>query len=414
MFSVETQHDLFNEFISPGVVAQIKALSKLFDQIKKDWKQIHVSGEFATQKLMMAASQSARAASTSQYPTAAESDPGKSTVYVKRSQMFSLKFDGMALEAAEMNGTPISPIEFERKGIWMTISNDMSRQLIGDGSGRIVQCNGAGVASQTLVVDSPYWVSKPTRFFKAKRIIDIYTAGGAKEVDSVKVTSVDGVTQLTLESPVSWSNNSWVYNEDTYSGSEGCGLGEMMGLLGIISESDPPTPNAASGLQGLLVGSYPEWTAHVFDNGGVGRDLVEDLIIEMLDDVEDYAQVGVFLTTTGIRRVWYSLLTSYKTLPNVKAMWGGWSGLPFYYDGREIPMVTEKFVPNGYIIAAAADHLVQHVLNPQIVTWEKGDASNILQKVSTKNEFVAEGHIFSNLATDLRKAFGVLKDLNEP
>jgi len=413
MFDVETQSELFNEYVSDGVVSQIRALSKMFDQIKKDWKQVTVSGEFATQKLMMGASQSARAGTTSQYPTPAESDVGKTTVYIKRAQMFTLKFDGLALEAAEMNGTPISPIEFEKKGIWQTISNDMSRQLVGDGSGRICQANGAGVATQTLVIDSPDYANLK-KFFRAKRVIDIYTAGGVKEVDSVEIESVDSGTQLTLKNPVSWSNNSWIYNEDVYTGSEGCGLGEMMGIGGIMSEDDPPLPNAAAGLQGLLVAGYPEWTSHVFDNGGVGRDLVEDLITEMLDDVEDYSQVDVMLTTKGIRRVWLSLLQSYKSLPNQKVFWGGWSGLPFYYDGREIPIVTEKFIPDGCMKAISNDSLIMHVLNPKIVTWEKGDAQNILQKVSGKNEFQAEGHIFSNLATDLRKAFGDLRDLNEP
>lgn len=413
MFDPETQVELFNEFVSDGVVSQIRALSKMFDQIKKDWKQVEVSGKFATQKLMMGASQSARAASTSQYPTPAESDAAQTTVFIKRSQMFTIKFDGLALEAAEMNGTPISPIEFEKKGIWQTISNDMSRQLVGDGSGRIAQANGAGVATQTLVIDSPNYANLK-KFFKAKRIVDIYTAGGVKEVDSVEIESVDSGTQLTLKSPVSWSNNSWIYNEDVYTGSEGTGLGESMGIGGIISEDDPPTPNASAGLQGLLVASYPEWVAHTFDNGGIGRDLVEDLIVEMLDDVEDYSQVDVMLTTKEIRRVWLSLLQSFKSLPNQKVMWGGWSGLPFYYDGREIPLVTEKFIPDGTIKAISNDNLIMHVLNPKIVTWEKGDASNILQKVAGKNEFQAEGHIFSNLATDLRQSFGDLRDINGP
>ena len=413
MFDVQTQSDLFNEYISDGVVSQIRALSKMFDNIKKDWKQINTSGEFATQKLMMGASQSSRAASNSTYPTPAESDPAKTTVFIKRAQMFTLKFDGLALEAAEMNGTPISPIEFEKKGIWQTISNDISRQLVGDGSGRIAQANGAGVATQTLVLDSPNYASLK-KFFKAKRVIDIYTAAGVKEVDSVEIESIDSDTQLTLKNAVTWSNDSWIYNEDVYTGSEGCGFGEMMGLGGIISGADPPVPNAAAGLQGLTVAAYPEWAAHVFDNGGVGRDLVEDLITEMLDDVEDYAQVDVMLYTKGLRRVWLSLLTSFKTLPNQKVMWGGWTGLPFYYDGREIPLVTDKYIADGHIEALSNDSLIMHVLNPKIVTWEKGDAQNILQKVSGKNEFQAEGHIFSNLATDLRKAFGSLRDINEP
>lgn len=58
MFDAATQSDLFNEFISPGVVSEIRARSKMFDMIRKDWKQIEPHGEFATQKLLIAASQS--------------------------------------------------------------------------------------------------------------------------------------------------------------------------------------------------------------------------------------------------------------------------------------------------------------------------------------------------------------------
>jgi len=95
-------------------------------------------------------------------------------------------------------------------------------------------------------------------------------------------------------------------------------------------------------------------------------------------------------------------------------MWGGWSGLPFYYDGREIPVVSERFVPDGNALLLSNENLTMHVLNPSLITWEKGDASNILQKVANKNEYVAEGHFFGNLGTGLRPGFGRIEDLQEP
>jgi len=414
MFDIDTQSELFNEFISPGVIAEIRAGSKLFDQIRKDWKQVNVYGEYATQKLLMAASQSNRASSNSSYPDPAESDPGKTIVYIKRAQMFSLHFDGLAMEAAERNGTPISPIEFERKGIFISISDDMSRQLMGDGGARVAQCVGAGVATNTLALDHP-WHANGTKFLKAKRVIDIYTSAvpGVQEVDSVKITSRDSNTQVTLESPVSWSNDSYVFNEDVHTETEGLGLGEMMGLMGVISDEDPPKPNAG-GLQNLDVGTYPDWIAYVDTNGGVDRPLVEDLFIQALDESEDYATCNVILVSRGVRRSWFSILSSYKTLPNTKVMWGGWSGLPFFFDGREIPVVPDKFVPDGTALGISQDNLIMHVLNPQLITWEKGDASNILQKVAGKNEYVAEGHIFGNVGTGLRKAFWRIGDIQEP
>jgi len=411
MFDAATQSDLFNEFISPGVISEIRSRSKLFDQIRKDWEQIEPHGEFATQKLLTAASQSNRAASNSSYPEAAESDPAKTRVYVKRAQMFSLHFDGIALEAAERMGTPISPIEFEKKGIFISISDDMSRQLMGDGSGRIARANGAGVATATLTVDHP-WYADATKFMKKKRVIDIYL-GAVQEVNSVKISTQDSPTQVTLESNQNWTDDAWILNEDIYCPAVGLGLGEMMGLMGIIDDADPPVPHNA-GLQGLDVATYPDWVAYVDTNGGVARPLVEDLFIQMLQETELYATTDVILVSQGVFRVWYSLLTSYKTLPNTKTMWGGWSGLPFFYDGREIPVVSERFVPDGNAMALSNENLIMHVLNPNLITWEKGDASNILQKVANKNEFVAEGHIFGNLGTGLRPGFGRIEDLQEP
>ena len=411
MFDAATQSDLFNEFISPGVISEIRARSKLFDQIRKDWEQIEPHGEFATQKLLMAGSQSNRAASNSSYPVAAESDPAKSRVYVKRAQMFSLHFDGIALEAAERMGTPISPMEFEKKGIFVSISDDLSRQLMGDGAGRIARANGAGVATATLTVDHP-WYADATKFIKKKRIIDMYLAA-VQEVDSVEVDSQDSTTQVTLKSAQSWTDDAYILNEDVYAAATGLGSGEMMGLMGIIDDGDPPVPHNA-GLQGLDVATYPDWAAYVDTNAGVDRPLVEDLFIQMLQGTELYAMADVIMVSLGVFRVWYSLLTSYKTLPNTKVMWGGWSGLPFIYDGREIPVVSERFVPDGMAMALSNENLIMHVLNPNLITWEKGDASNILQKVANKNEYVAEGHFFGNLGTGLRAAFGRIEDLQEP
>jgi len=52
-FNIDSQVELFNEFISPGVVAQIKSISKVFDQTRKDWRQVEPEGKYAKQVLMM-------------------------------------------------------------------------------------------------------------------------------------------------------------------------------------------------------------------------------------------------------------------------------------------------------------------------------------------------------------------------
>ena len=417
MFDHATQDKLFNEYITPGVTAEIKARSKLFDNIRKDWKQVEPGGRYARQKLLMAGSQATGARSDASYPTAQETTPAEALIYIKRAQMFTMKFDGLALEAAARGGTPMSPQEFEQKGLFVQLSDDMSRQLMLDGSGVICVANGAGVTTATLTVDSSYFADA-TKFLKANRVIDAYLAT-AQEIDGIAVSSVDSATQVTLASTQSWTDNANIYGDTTYTAAATAGVGEMMGLEGIIRNTDPPAPNATGGLQGLLVATYPEWKAVVNDNpsgtGGTDRDLTETLFFEVLHEMDPFAsEVDVILMTEAGWRKYFELMKEYVTLPGAKSQWGGTSGLSFNFNGKDIPVVADKFVPDGYAYFVSSSELVIHTTNPNIITWEKGTgAGGYLQKVSGYNQYVVEGHIFANLATGVRKAFGVLRDIDE-
>lgn len=413
MFDPTTQDKLFNEYITPGVQAEIKARSKLWDMIQKSDK-VELGGLYARIKMLMAASQAAGARSDASYPSAQESTPAEGKVYLKRASMFTLKFDGMAMELAAKKGTPIAPEEFEKKGIFITVADDMSRQLWGDGSGWWAQANGAGSGATALILDHPRYANLKY-FAKINRIIDGVT-GSSKEIDSNKMTAFDESTQTATITADSWTDDAYIYNEDAYSATEGAGLGEMMGLDGIVRATDPPAPNASAGLQGLLVATYPEWKAHVKSNSGTDRELTEDLITAGLDDSMEYGDTSVLLCTLKIRRAWADLLTAYKTISNQEILWGGWQGLPFLYDGKRIPMVPDRFCPDGRIYGIDEKQLVLFVTDKKAqVTWEKGFGANsaILQKVAGYNQYQAEGHIFANLGTYLRKAHVCWQDIDE-
>ena len=408
MFDLTTEEKLFNEFIIPGVTAEIKARSKLFDRVKKNYKKVDVSGKYAKQKLLLAGSQATGARSNSTYPTAQESSVDEAIIYIKRAQMFSMQFDGLALESARGKGTPVDAFNFEQEGLFIQVSEDLSRQLMLDGSGHLCQVNGAVSNSKTVNVDSPYY-AKATIFLKANRVIDGDPANG--DIDSVAISKVDSDTKITLASAQTIDDDDWLYGEDTYTANETWGKGEMMGLAGIISDADPPAPND-SGLQGLAVATYPEWKAYV-DSSGSARNLTETMMTKAFDEISMYAEPSVILTTHGVRRFYANLLTSYKGIYNQKVLWGGWSGLPFIYDGREIPVVVDKFVPDGWMFIISEKHLTLYTTTPGIISFEKGTAGRYMQKVAGKNEYVAEGHFFGNMGTDLRRAFGLIKDLNE-
>ncbi len=412
MFNITDQSKLFNEFLSPGVLAEVASLSKLWDRSKKSDK-IEQHGLYAKQKLLAAGGTSTRASSNSSYPTAKSSTPAYHLVYMKRSQMFSMQFDGFSLELASKSGASMDPQEFEKKGLFINLSDDLSRQLMGDGSGILAHVNGAVVDTEVVVVDHPLYANA-TKFLKKGMLIDIYN-GVTKQVDSAEILSVDSATQITLTAHCSCADDAVIRLEDTYTATEGAGLGEMMGIDGIVRATDPPAPNATAGLQGLLVANDPEWKCYVNAAAGVNRDISEVLIEKCFDEVEGWSKPSVLLTTHGVRRAWASKLIAYKELPNQKVLWGGWEGLPFNYDGRQIPMVPDRFVPDNRLYGIDESMFTLYVTKVgQEITWEKGDAGGILQKVAGKNEYVAEGHIFSNYGTPMRKGCGfVLDDITE-
>jgi hypothetical protein len=415
MFNITDQVKLFNEYITPGVTAEIVAISKLWDRLKKSDK-LEPHGLYAKQRLMSAAGTSTRASSNSSYPTAHSSTPQYTLTYLKRAQMFTMQFDGFSLELASKNGAAMDPIEFEKKGLFISQADDLSRQLMLDGSGTLCVNNGGISGDATCTVDSPFYADA-TKFLKKGQILDVYLLSGpTQEVNSVAVSSVTDKLNFEFASAVTITNNAVIKKEDVYTATEGAGLGEMMGLDGIIRATDPPVPNASGGLQGLTVANDAEWAAYVNGNSGTLRDLTEDLLTACFDEVEPYGKVSVLLATNKVRRVWASYLSNFKSLVNQKSLWGGWSGLPFIYDGREVPMVTDRFVPDGCIYGVAEDMLQLFVTKVgNEITWEQGDAGNILQKVANKNEYVAEGHIFANMGTPFRKGCGFkLYDLNEP
>ncbi len=285
---------------------------------------------------------------------------------------------------------------------------------MGDGSGILATVNGAVVAAAVVVVDHPLYANA-TKFLKKGMLLDIYAAG-VKQADSVEILSVDSATQITLTAAISCDNDAVIRLEDTYTATEGAGLGEMMGIDGIIRATDPPAPNAVAGLQGVLVANDPEWKCYVNSGAaGVHRDISEILIEKCFDEVEGFCKPSVLLTTHGVRRSWASKLLAYKELPNQKVLWGGWEGLPFNYDGKLIPMVPDRFVPDNRLYGIDEAMLNLYVTKVgQEITWEKGDAGGILQKVAGKNEFTAEGHIFSNVGTPMRRGAGfVLDDITE-
>lgn len=415
-FTIEDEEKLFEDFLTPGVTEEIRQESKLWSEVDFS-DDLEMGGYTFRQKVRTKTSQAARASNSDNYPAAQESTPAEVLGYLKRSMMFSLEFSGFALDTAMKKGAggaAMAPFQFEESGIMITVKDDLARQLMWDGSGRLCQAKGQGSTTATLIVDSPYLKKQPTKFLKEDRVIDAYDpADDSHDIDSIAVDSVDSDTQVTLASNQSWADDCWIYNEDVWQKTEAPGKGEMMGLLGIADDADPPT----GALQGLDVSTYPMWKAWVWDNGGTPRPLSDDLLILAVQKAKKWGDISnmFMLITEKIERVWIQHLKSYN-VQNTNILWGGFHAVPFYYAGKQLPMVPDEYVPDGMIIGGDKKKLTIYVTQKgKEVTWEKGlYGGGRLRQLEGKNRYAAYGHIFANMGVSVRKAFFRIEDIQEP
>ena len=93
---------------------------------------------------------------------------------------------------------------------FITLAKEANAQIYRDGSGRIAQVNGAVVNNATITFDN----GVPTHL-RRNMYIDIVTGADVKEVDSKRILSIDTPNnQITLESAVSCSDDSYIVRED--------------------------------------------------------------------------------------------------------------------------------------------------------------------------------------------------------
>lgn len=406
-FNIADQVKLFNEFVSKGVDMLIASMSMLYSNIRKDWEQIEPHGKYAKQRAVVKGAQSHGARSDASYPESQTTTPEETLVYIKRAQMFSMGFDGLSLEAAAKGGAAMKPEDFEQEALFIGISDDLSRQLVMDGAGRLCQVKTGG-SLQEHDVKSPYF-AEATKFIRDDRKLESYDATTGQG-NSCQVEQVLSATVIKLTASVDLTADDYLFNEKAHADSEGAGLGEAMGLAGIISDADPPYPNAALGLQGVKVANVPVWKANVFAHGGVKRPVIDDLFYAAIKKAERFGKIDAIIVAEDVYRAYAANQLSYKSLPNQTELWGGFSGLVFLYKGRRLPVIDDPYIPDGWAFFISSNNLVIHVLNPNVVTWERG-VHGILKQVEGYNRYKAEGHIFLNLGVKNRRAFSVVKDL---
>jgi len=409
---------LFLEYIMPGLNIEIRENTVLYDRFGTDTE--HVVGKYAVFKALTKTPKSARPSSSPTLPTAKQGTYDDFTLYMKRGMYAQLQFDGLAIACGKGKGAVMDILRAEIKGITIHISNKLNQQFWGDGSGRMAQLSAAVSNSTTAYVDGHLFgqetndYTNPANFLYEDKSYDVYDTSGNLEAEDIDISTItdggSGTATLVLGEAITASNDSYLFEHDTYAASQAAGTGVPQGLYGIVNSADPYTGITQCSFQNVDRDTNTWAQAHMVDMGDAALTNAKMLETAML--VERYGRVKVMLTNDKIWRAYYEILESDKSLPNEKAMWGGLTGLTFYA-GRsgKIPIIYDIDCPDGRMYFLDPTFLQVYAPTTNGMTWLPGDNNRILTRVQGKDESSASLVWYYNFGSEKPQGLGCLYDI---
>ena len=288
-------------------------------------------------------------------------------------------------------GAFLKAVDSEMKGVTKDLKADLNRMLYGDGTGRLAAATTNASTSTTVTVDS-------TAKLRVGMKIDIIS-GTTASVSNATITAINSATSFTHNgTAAAVAASSYVYKA-------GAKDIEVMGLAGIVSNTDPIT----GGLQGLAVASYPWWKASILANGGTNRSLTLALMRRALDTVETAGngKTTAIYTSHGVRRAYEALLQADRQYVNTMKLDGGVETLA--YDG--LPIIADKDCQANRLYFVDESELVLAELGEGGFNWMDEDGS-ILSR-NGKDAYDAVLYRYCELATRARNAHALLADITE-
>lgn len=232
------------------------------------------------------------------------------------------RFTNEVMQLAEKNYQAFaSSMDNEMEYLKDDLSKDSNRVVYGDGTGLMAMITDTAI-STSHTVDNAQYLNIGDR-------VDILTASNGATVQlNILITDINGLT-VTFDTSFTGALTAGIFRQGNY-GREPSGLGTIV--------------SATTTLFGLAPASQRKWAA-VIDAPGADRALSEGLMITMCDNVRiNGGKTSVILTSLGVRRAYFNLLTQQRRYTDTKQFAGGFQGLAFNY-GSEIPVVEDPDAP---------------------------------------------------------------------
>lgn len=327
----------------------------------------------------------------------------------------TIEVTGPTMAATRTNlGSFVRAIDDEVKGATRDMKKAFNRQLHSNGVDALGYWTTADDTSGTIIDDSQG--NAFTNLGFGATTCDLMTISGGtvtKRGDSIVVTLVDEATtgwNVTWVGSVSGSADADVLvPEDTMATGASAAGYSMMGIDGIINDTNPPL--LGSGLHGLAVATNSWWKAQNFGNSGTLRTLTLALMQAPLSQIavrSDYEESDVkfLLGNVYIRDKYEQLLIADKRHVNTLELDGGFTGLD--YSGK--PFVTDTQCKRNVIFYVTPETM--KIFRNQDFSWMDMDGK-IWHRRENKDSYFATMYHYGDLACLSRNGNGRLSDLSE-
>ena len=295
-----------------------------------------------------------------------------------RYQYGSLFITGQSIAATEGGGKAAfaSALKQALKDVRDGFKLESHRQSWGDGSGTIGRVNGAVNASTTVPVDDPYGLtyvsaslsnSQKTRPYRRNMNLYFVTSAEVR-----KVTAVNGDGTLTVDAAVTLVDNELIIRGDAV-GQTSLNK-EIQGVSAGVQSTGTYLTIARAGL--------PEWQSNLIDQNSVALD--EDALQAAFDtaEINGTDEPDLLIAEHEVRRIYVSLLQTYKRIVNPMQLEGGFSAIE--YNGK--PLVVDKRCPPQRLYYLRMADWAWYVMEG--IGWLNRDGT-VLKWVSQKDAYRA-------------------------
>lgn len=295
-------------------------------------------------------------------------------------------------------------VDSETKGVTMDLRRDVNRQVFGTSDGAITAV-AANSATNTIVLSTTS-TAVQIRQLEVGMVIDIgVDANPAQDAVQRTITGVTPATpSITISgTPVTTTNGDLIFRNG--SGGNAPQL-ELTGLQTIVSNSGV--------LFNVDPSVQPLWVSQVFANGGVNRQLTENLLEQAMHLTKIFGgeDLNLWVTSDGVFRSYSNQLTSLKRFPapNEMVLRGGFKALSIQAGGGEVGLIWDRDAPNNFAFGLNTDHLCQY----QMSDWEfMQEDGAVLSRLPGFDAYEAVLFKYHELTTDKRNAHALIKDLLE-